>query len=90
MIKHQTLNQHLAGKPIYPILGILPYLASRGNQAGQLFVTEGGRALTWLTFLMMLDCYRKTLLRALTPIVSGLGQQLPQPKYALQTHKSRC
>ena len=53
----QGVNIYLGAtqKPIYPISGILPYLAARGNRAGPLFITEDGRALTRQTFSVMLD-----------------------------------
>ena len=33
-------------RPICPVVGILPYLAVRGNLAGPLFITEDGKGLT--------------------------------------------
>lgn len=42
-------------RAICPILGILPYLAARGDQAGPLFTTEDGRALTRQIFSTQLD-----------------------------------
>ena len=32
-------------RPICPVVGILPYLAVRGNLAGPLFITEDGKGL---------------------------------------------
>ena len=40
---------------ICPISGILPYLASRGNKAGPLFITQDGKGLTRQAFSALLD-----------------------------------
>jgi len=42
-------------RTICPILGILPYLAARGNTPGPLFITEDGYGLTRHTFAALLN-----------------------------------
>jgi len=42
-------------RPICPILGILLYLAARGNRAGPLFVTEDSKGLTCQIFSALLN-----------------------------------
>jgi len=42
-------------RPIWPILGILPYLAAQGNRVGPLFVTEDGKGLTHQIFSALLN-----------------------------------
>jgi len=40
---------------VCPILGVLPYLAARGNKPGPLFITENGDGLTRQTFSVLLN-----------------------------------
>ena len=54
---HMGVNIYLGAtdRPICPVLGILPYLAAWGNQAGPLFITEDGKGLTHQFFSALLN-----------------------------------